>query len=120
MPLYKRFTLSYFERLHKKNDFKKCLDMGQLLQNNKMKIVVYQRNDDNNIQRLGLITSHKVGTAVVRNKTKRLIREVFRLHKHLIKTQLDLIIILSKQTVLLDYNNIKSNFLNLLKKGGYY
>ncbi len=33
------------------------------------------------ISRLGITASKKVGTAVVRNKIKRLLREFFRLHK---------------------------------------
>jgi ribonuclease P protein component len=120
MQIHKNFTLNYFERLHKKSDFNKCFYKGQLLENDKIKIIVYKRNDNNNVKRLGLITSRKIGTAVTRNKSKRLIREIFRLNKHLLKEQLDIIIILRKQTVLLNYSHLRCNLLNLLKKGGYY
>lgn len=32
--------------------------------------------------RLGLVTSRKLGSAVVRNRARRLLREVFRRHQH--------------------------------------
>jgi ribonuclease P protein component len=120
MLSYKKFTLEYCERLHKQSDFNRCFNKGKHLKNDKIRIVVYQRDDNNDIRRLGLITSRKIGIAVARNRTKRLIREFFRLNKYELKEQLDIIIILEKKTLLLNYNNLKYTILNLLKKGGYY
>ncbi len=42
--------------------------------------------------RLGLSVSRKVGNAVVRNRWKRLIREVFRLHRAEMPAGLDLVV----------------------------
>ncbi|PIE01070.1 MAG: ribonuclease P protein component [Acidobacteria bacterium] len=43
--------------------------------------------------RLGLVVSKKAGNAVVRNRIKRMIREAFRLSKHLFPFQFDLVVI---------------------------
>lgn len=42
--------------------------------------------------RLGLSVSRRVGNAVLRNRWKRLIREVFRLHRTTLPTGLDLVV----------------------------
>ena len=42
--------------------------------------------------RLGLSISRRVGNAVLRNRWKRLIREVFRLHRTTLPTGLDLVV----------------------------
>lgn len=43
--------------------------------------------------RIGLSVSRKVGSAVVRNRVKRLLREAFRLSQHGLPTGLDLVVI---------------------------
>jgi ribonuclease P protein component len=43
--------------------------------------------------RLGLVASRKVGSAVQRNRAKRLLREAFRRNKRKTKTGLDLVLI---------------------------
>lgn len=42
--------------------------------------------------RLGLSVSRKVGNAVARNRWKRIVREVFRLHRHHLPAGIDLVV----------------------------
>jgi ribonuclease P protein component len=43
--------------------------------------------------RLGITASRKVGNAVVRNRIKRLVRDFFRRHQHLIQPAQDVLVI---------------------------
>ena len=46
--------------------------------------------------RLGIIASKKVGSAVRRNRVKRIIREFFRINKHLLPPRQDLLVIVHR------------------------
>lgn len=43
--------------------------------------------------RLGVVASRRIGGAVVRNRAKRLLRELFRRHRHALPPGLDLVLI---------------------------
>ncbi len=113
------FSFSYNERLHSQRDFNKVFKNGKKLENKAIKIMAYKR-DDGQIRRLGLITPKKVGTAVVRNRTKRRLREIFRTNKHSLETGLDLLFISKPETASLDYNSLKKEILRLLESAGFY
>jgi ribonuclease P protein component len=111
----KKFSFTYFERLHTQGDFNQVFKNGLRLENKYIKILVYKRNDKCSIRRLGLITPKKVGKAVIRNKTKRKLREIFRTNKYLLKSGLDLIFVSKPETASVGYNSLKKNILGLLK-----
>lgn len=108
-------AFTYLERLHIQNDFNEVFKNGLKLENKKIKILVYKRNDGKSLRRLGLVTSRKVGNAVIRNRTKRRLREIFRTNKYLLEPSLDLVFISKHETVLLNYNDLKKVVLGLLK-----
>ncbi|MDR3124499.1 MAG: ribonuclease P protein component [Endomicrobium sp.] len=116
----KKFAFTYIERLHAQKDFNKVFKNGLKLENKKIKILAYKRNDGTNLLRLGLVTPKKVGSAVARNRTKRRLREIFRTNKYLLEPTLDLIFISKPETALLDYNNLKKVVLSLLKSAKLY
>ncbi|OEG69806.1 hypothetical protein ATZ36_07430 [Candidatus Endomicrobiellum trichonymphae] len=116
----KKFSFTYFERLHIQKDFKKVFKNGLRLENKNIKILVYRRNDGRIIRRLGLVTAKRVGASVIRNRTKRRLREVFRTNKHFLEPGLDLIFISRPETALLDYNSLKKIILSLLRSAELY
>jgi len=116
----KKFSFAYFERLHLQKDFNKVFRNGLKIENQNIKILFYKRNDGIITRRLGLITSKKVGTAVVRNRTKRRLREIFRINKHLLAPGLDLIFISKPETAVLDYNSLSKIILSLLESAKLY
>ncbi|GMO66613.1 MAG: ribonuclease P protein component [Endomicrobiia bacterium] len=116
----KNFSFTYFEKLHLQKDFNKVFDKGLRLENKSIKILVYKRNDGLAIRRLGLVTPRKVGKAVMRNRMKRRLREIFRLNKHFLEPSIDLIFISRVETALLNYSSLKKNVLGLLKDAKFY
>lgn len=84
-----RFTKT--ERLTRKKEFEKVFHEGKVFKNDKVVFYVMPNNIQNS--RLGLVVSKKVGNAVRRNRAKRLLREAYRLNKHLLTTHVDIIVI---------------------------
>ena len=100
-------------------DFKKVFKFGRKLENKEIKILAYI-NEGRRIRRLGLVTPRKVGTAVIRNRTKRRLREIFRTNKHSLEPGLDLIFISKPETASLDYGSLKKIILDSLKSAKLY
>jgi len=68
--------------------------------------------------RLGVITSSRIGNAVVRGRARRLLRESFRLHQHDLKTPLDLVLIARNSILGKGLADVENDFLTILRKAG--
>jgi ribonuclease P protein component len=68
--------------------------------------------------RLGVVTSGKIGGAVVRNRARRLLREAFRLHQHDFSQPVDLILVARASIAGKDFAGVEKDFLNSLRKTG--
>ncbi len=109
----KKYTLTKKERLKKNKEFKKVFD-NQYVGYGKYMVLLYKENDLK-YPRLGVIASKKVSKkAVERNRAKRLLREVFRLNKFLMKKG-DYILIAKKNILSANYKEIEEDFINILK-----
>lgn len=84
-----RFTKA--EHLTLKREFERVFNEGKVLKSNT--VVLYIVSNDLQYSRLGLVVSKKVGNAVRRNRVKRLLREAYRLNKHLLTAHVDIIAI---------------------------
>ena len=85
------FQFTKAEHLTRKKEFERVFNEGKVIKNNK--VVLYVTPNDFQHSRLGLVVSKKVGNAVRRNRAKRLLRELYRLNKHLLKIHADIIAI---------------------------
>src|SRR5213593_4528068 len=66
--------------------------------------------------RLGVITSGKIGGAVVRNRARRLMREAFRLHQHQLAQPLDLVLVARPSITGKSFGAVEKDFLTTLGK----
>jgi ribonuclease P protein component len=83
--------LTPLERIRKKSDFTGLYREGSRFRGRHFNIVF--RRNGLGYSRLAVVASRKVGPAVVRNRVKRRLRELFRRNKALLKEPTDLIVI---------------------------
>lgn len=70
--------------------------------------------------RLGITVSKKIDKrAVVRNKIKRRVRDIFRLNQHLLRENFDIIIIARKNAAEITYRESAAQILSALRNKGY-
>ena len=67
--------------------------------------------------RLGVITSGRIGGAVVRNRARRLLREAFRLHQHELARPVDLVLVARPSIAGKTFAAVERDFLTALQKG---
>ncbi len=104
-------------RLTKREDFKKVFQRGKSVANREF-VCYTLHNPDVERFRLGVSVSKKIGKAVVRNRVKRLVREVVRVHyMDKLPTQTDMVIIARNPARSLDYHGVKKSLGHLFWKG---
>lgn len=64
------------------------------------------------IRRLGFITSHQSGNAVIRNRTKRIFRELFRRNQQDLPAICEVLVVLSKKIKTISFVEFKLFFLS--------
>jgi ribonuclease P protein component len=66
--------------------------------------------------RLGVVASRRVGNAVVRNRLKRRIREIFRLNQEKIMRGVDIVVVLRASASQLEYGELEKRFLHAVER----
>jgi len=66
--------------------------------------------------RVGVITSRKLGDAVVRNRARRLLREAFRAHQHELAGPVDLVLVARASIVGRCFAEVERDFLTALRR----
>ena len=81
------------EHLNKAREFSAVFERGKRFRGTTLTLVAAPNGLAHS--RVGVIASRRVGGAVKRNRAKRLMREAFRLNRHLLERRLDVIMIAS-------------------------
>ena len=81
-------------------------------------LVVYYRKNRLGHNRLGVTVSTKLGHAVVRNKVRRRLREIYRLHEREIARGYDLVVVSRVRACAADYHQLETAFLSACAKLG--
>jgi len=104
-------------RLRKKQDFGRVYKQGRSFAN--AQFVVYWRKQTNpDCFRLGVSASSKLGGAVVRNRMRRMVKEIVRLHANKLQPAFDLILIVRKPALTMSYREMEASVLHVLRRAG--
>jgi ribonuclease P protein component len=104
-------------RIKKGRDFSRVRREGERLVNGCL-VANWQRLPAPAPSRLGVITSGKIGNAVVRNRARRVLRETFRLHQHALSCPVDLVLIARPSIVGKEFGIVEKDFLTTLRRAG--
>ena len=81
-------------------------------------LVLYARPNRLGVNRVGITTGKKLGHAVVRNRARRRLREVYRLNEHLFKPGFDIVVVARSRCVTADFQKLTKAYLSLAQKAG--
>ena len=81
-------------------------------------LVLYARPNRLGQNRVGITTGKKLGHAVVRNRARRRLREVYRLNEHLFKPGFDIVVVARHRCVTADFQKLTKAYLSLAQKAG--
>jgi ribonuclease P protein component len=108
--------------LKKRKNFRRVYKNGFYV-SNRLLVLYLLKNKSNKKKRFGFVVSKKVGKAVVRNRLRRLLKEVCRLNETVFPRDCDIVIIARKGAAKESFHSLKMHLLNLIKntqeKGGF-
>lgn len=90
-------------------DFRRAYRMGRSAA--EPCLVVYARRNNTAENRVGFTVSAKLGHAVVRNRVRRRLREIYRLNEHLFRPGFDIVVVARHRSVSAEYRRLEREFL---------
>ncbi len=110
------------EKLRKNVEFRIVYRRGKSFSTDLLVLYIYKNYknnvDGNDINRVGISVSKKVGKSVVRSRVKRLISESYRLNSSLLKKKFDFVFVARTAAKDKTYCEIESSMKKLFKKAG--
>ena len=81
-------------------------------------LVLYARKNRTHTNRVGVTVSKKLGCAVVRNRVRRRLREVYRLNEAKFAPGWDIVVVARSRCVKADFSKLTAAYLSLAEKAG--
>jgi len=100
------------EHIRKRADFELIYKAGRKQSGRLM--TMFTRANELSVARLGIAATRKIGSAVIRNRAKRLVRELFRRHKP--AGAIDVVVVPRREMLDAPYARLEAEFLALLAK----
>lgn len=108
MPSKERSSAKLLRTLRRNWEFQQVFRAGKSVPGRE--IVLYGLRTKRKLARFGFSISKKVGCAVVRNRLRRRLREICRLHLVDLKEGWDLVMVVRSEAALRDYWELKTAF----------
>ena len=81
-------------------------------------LVLYARRNRTDTNRVGITVSKKLGHAVVRNRVRRRLREVYRLNEARFAPGWDIVVVARTKAIHADFETLTNAYLQLAEKAG--
>ena len=81
-------------------------------------LVLYARPNRTGCNRVGITTGKKLGHAVVRNRARRRLREIYRLNEAMFKPGYDIVVVARSRCITADFQKLTKAYLSLAQKAG--
>lgn len=81
-------------------------------------MVLYARRNRTGRNRVGITVSKKLGKAVVRNRVRRRLREIYRLNEEKFQPGWDIVVVARSRAVEAPFSRLMDGYLSLAKKAG--
>ena len=81
-------------------------------------LVLYARRNREGVNRVGVTVSKKLGKAHTRNRVRRRLREVYRLHESRFLPGWDIVVVARGRTVDASFSDLTKAYLTLARKSG--
>lgn len=102
-------------RIKKKKDFEEIFNKGKTFKQDFLLLTAMKNN--NNVSRFGFVVSKKVSKkACIRNRIKRVLREIARKEIGLCKTGLDIVVVARPGIETINFQSMEELLIALLKK----
>ena len=103
-----------YEMVKSHEDFNNIINNGQKLKGKYFLLFAYPKNEKR--CKFGIGVGKSLGNAVVRNKYKRIVRNIIDTNKFLFKNSYNYIIIIKKEALGVKYQELESSLKNLIRK----
>ena len=113
----KRLRLRRAARLRQQRDFMRVRQQGQRLALGCL-IANWRALPEGTLPRLGVVTSRKIGGAVIRSRARRLLRESFRQHQDDLTQPVELVLVARDSIVGKNYAGVEKDYLAALRRAG--
>lgn len=108
--------MQFSESLNKNYEFRRLYAKGRSAVT--PTLVVYMRRTRRNTNRVGFTVTVKLGKAVVRNRVRRRLREIYRLHEGEIARGVDMVVVARGRSVDAAYVRLEQDFLQCCERLG--
>ena len=81
-------------------------------------LVLYAKPNRTATNRVGITASKKLGHAVVRNRVRRRLREIYRLHEEQFAPGWDIVVVARSRCIDADFRKLTHAYLSLAQKAG--
>lgn len=106
--------MKFSETLTKNYEFRRLYSKGKTAVT--PMVAVYCRKTGRNKNRIGFTVSNKLGKAVKRNKTRRRLREIYRLHEDELVHGCDVVIVARMKAMTADYRALEKSLLGAFRR----